>query len=659
MSEQLKSTITTIQNAHRIWWGGLIPLLLLAAWLNFTGYDYGLPYIERPNEAQNLAEIYIWRGLFDVEEEKPGYPPGILGVYYGAQLAYETAAGESALARPDRVMSYVRFSAAITNILTALVVALGARMLAGNLGGWLAGFAWVSFPLVTQWTLVGHPQAWETLFYALAFYWAALTLKKQQPLYALLSTAAAVGAVIFKYPAFPVLGFGTGVVLWQLYRQPEGRRVWFPALIRQFILIFLCAVWLVFLYDAGRMTGFEHAETEVFTGGGVFNMLNPVAAWSMLLASLNQIAFPVWVFLPLVIVGSIIIWRAGDEWERVSWFLLLGLTLFSIWFLTSYLRWDDPTRHTTPFSGLLAILIAAALIRTMGFISQRIKQPLILPAVTITAAFLWIAPPLSSSIEIAQQRAIPITQAGLATWSADALGDGAILVDNNNLRTFTREWGGYTGPLRAWVYRDISENDLADWREIDVNYAQLTPGKVESLARTDDGAAMLADMLLLKQFPPPDTPMRGDPMLIYRLWDMEQRIEIDLGEQVRLVGYDLSSTQLAPGEPLAFKPYWQAIQQPTTNYNVYLHLVPLDDRVPLAQADGAPASVNRPTSTWTDTSEIHLGTPFTLTLPADIAPGEYRLLVGLYDFQTGVRLLTASGDDFIEIDRITVLSDDT
>ena len=39
----------------------------------------------------------------------------------------------------------------------------------------------------------------------------------------------------------------------------------------------------------------------------------------------------------------------------------------------------------------------------------------------------------------------------------------------------------------------------------------------------------------------------------------------------------------------------------------------------------------RDTTSWDDPDEIMLGREFTLSLPPDLAPGQYQLVSGLYD----------------------------
>lgn len=117
---------------------------------------------------------------------------------------------------------------------------------------------------------------------------------------------------------------------------------------------------------------------------------------------------------------------------------------------------------------------------------------------------------------------------------------------------------------------------------------------------------------------------------------------VKFGEQVLLVGYDVSETMLYPGGRLWVTLYWEALQAMDQNYSVFIHLV--DDRgVTIAQRDSWPGAGNDPTSAWhvgqvrRDVHPLDLPTPL-------LAQGSCRLHVGLYDHDTGQRLLAYSQD---------------
>ena len=62
------------------------------------------------------------------------------------------------------------------------------------------------------------------------------------------------------------------------------------------------------------------------------------------------------------------------------------------------------------------------------------------------------------------------------------------------------------------------------------------------------------------------------------------------------------------------------------------------------QLDGYPRGGERPTSTWQPGERLTDGR--VIVLPPDLPEGEYRLLVGLYDWQDGVRLPLDGVDEF-------------
>jgi hypothetical protein len=248
-------------------------------------------------------------------------------------------------------------------------------------------------------------------------------------------------------------------------------------------------------------------------------------------------------------------------------------------------------------------------------------------------------------------RTLPDTRGAMAEWSLNILTTeyNLILSDTvSNGRVFARDYGGYRGLWQYSFVQDFGSRSLEAWREDGYQYAIGTPEYFADAFARQPG--MESQILLLKQFPPPNDTRawRGNPLLFYRLWRMEHETRQRLGETIVLAGYDLEQT----ADALIVTLYWQAEKLPERNYNVYLHLAPLDSRDIIAQADGIPA-FNRLTRTWYDPGETLIGTTFTVPLPPDVS-GEYRLLPGMYDYESGVRLLSETGEDFVELARITI-----
>ena len=76
----------------------------------------------------------------------------------------------------------------------------------------------------------------------------------------------------------------------------------------------------------------------------------------------------------------------------------------------------------------------------------------------------------------------------------------------------------------------------------------------------------------------------------------------------------------------------------------------------VAQVDYVPLwDARRPTTTWDDPDEIMLGREFTLSLPPELPPGEYRLVSGLYDPVSWQRVSSPAGEDHVLISELEIM----
>jgi hypothetical protein len=121
--------------------------------------------------------------------------------------------------------------------------------------------------------------------------------------------------------------------------------------------------------------------------------------------------------------------------------------------------------------------------------------------------------------------------------------------------------------------------------------------------------------------------------------------------QLKLIGYNLPATGLSPGDTLPVTLFWQAVAEMQTDYTVFVQLLNSSGQV-AAQIDAPPLAGAAPTTTWLP-GEI-LTDAYSLTLPADLPPGNYHLITGLYNAVTAERLPITGGDNFVELSQITV-----
>lgn len=143
--------------------------------------------------------------------------------------------------------------------------------------------------------------------------------------------------------------------------------------------------------------------------------------------------------------------------------------------------------------------------------------------------------------------------------------------------------------------------------------------------------------------PAHDTPLPASPLA-------------QIGQNIRLRQYALSSKTVSPGDSLDVTLFWTNTAPLTESYTVFTQLLGPDGRV-WAQWDNPPQGGRYPTTAWTGADTVV--DRYTLTLPVDAPPGTYRLLVGMYDPQTGARLpVTVNGepqpDNAIQVTLITV-----
>lgn len=122
------------------------------------------------------------------------------------------------------------------------------------------------------------------------------------------------------------------------------------------------------------------------------------------------------------------------------------------------------------------------------------------------------------------------------------------------------------------------------------------------------------------------------------------------GRTIRLTGFDVPLTSLRHDGAIEATLFWQADGPTLQPYTVFLHL--LDDNGTIsAQADSWPVGGLWPSTCW-DAGQTIVDTRL-LTLSEELPAGTYRLVTGLYNASTGTRLITATGDDSVELMELT------
>lgn len=129
---------------------------------------------------------------------------------------------------------------------------------------------------------------------------------------------------------------------------------------------------------------------------------------------------------------------------------------------------------------------------------------------------------------------------------------------------------------------------------------------------------------------------------------LQHPLPADFGQELHLLGFNLgaisSPNQLylppdgaitsdlpnfKPGQTLGITLYWQVIARPAYNYVTFIHIVPISQPdTKVAQRDTPPLQGAFPTSQWQQ-GQLVTDEP-NLALPANLAPGQYQIVMGLY-----------------------------
>lgn len=142
--------------------------------------------------------------------------------------------------------------------------------------------------------------------------------------------------------------------------------------------------------------------------------------------------------------------------------------------------------------------------------------------------------------------------------------------------------------------------------------------------------------------PPDDTPL--DMMLLDLIpvrpvepasANAAHEVGARLDGAITLVGYDVSETEVHPGEAISVTLVWQAEKTLNTDHTAFLHLI--DGRESLvSQSDHPPLDGAFPTSFWIPEDVVR--DPHRLQVERTARPGRYLLMAGMYESQTRHRL---------------------
>ncbi|MBE7469734.1 MAG: hypothetical protein DPW09_28020 [Anaerolineae bacterium] len=114
-----------------------------------------------------------------------------------------------------------------------------------------------------------------------------------------------------------------------------------------------------------------------------------------------------------------------------------------------------------------------------------------------------------------------------------------------------------------------------------------------------------------------------------------QPLVVDFNRQIELTGYQLNQP-FQPGSEVQLTLFWQAKAPLAVDFTVFVQLVdPLSNTI-IAQGDSKPQDGFYPTPYWQPGETIV--DRHTFSLPRELPPGNYDLLLGFYEAENGQRL---------------------
>jgi hypothetical protein len=123
----------------------------------------------------------------------------------------------------------------------------------------------------------------------------------------------------------------------------------------------------------------------------------------------------------------------------------------------------------------------------------------------------------------------------------------------------------------------------------------------------------------------------------FRFSVQPQQMNVNLENQVKLLGYSLDSEAYRPGDTIHLTLHWLGLQEMSQNYKVFVHFMDAQATTMWAQHDGDPVGGFTPTTRWL-AGEV-VADRYTLYIPPEAPPGTYKLFTGMYEWET-VRNLT-------------------
>jgi len=180
-----------------------------------------------------------------------------------------------------------------------------------------------------------------------------------------------------------------------------------------------------------------------------------------------------------------------------------------------------------------------------------------------------------------------------------------------------------TYPTTQWDQGEV----LRDWHDVGVP-ADTPQGAYDVFLQVLKGESLLGEVSLGQ------VEVKGRPHH-FTIPEVEYPLQVMVGENMRLLGYDLPEQEVRSGEVLRLILYWQPTGEMEVSYTVFTHLLDGSKQI-RAQKDSIPGDGALPTTSWVE--EKVITDLYELLVGEDAPSGNYVLEVGMYEAATGQRL---------------------
>lgn len=132
-----------------------------------------------------------------------------------------------------------------------------------------------------------------------------------------------------------------------------------------------------------------------------------------------------------------------------------------------------------------------------------------------------------------------------------------------------------------------------------------------------------------------------------------RQLDTNFGDLIKLQGIALDADKVQVGDVLGVTLFWQAEQPIPKRYKVFIQLLDGEGRL-VAQRDSEPNNNISLTTRWTPGQTVI--DSHGLLIPPTLSPGDYQLILGLYDIDNPAARLPVNGGDHVNLGVVRVQS---